>query len=38
MSLFEVQGEYEVLRNYIEDEGFIPEIDRKKGILDLFKS
>jgi hypothetical protein len=38
MSLLEVQGEYEVLRKYIEDEGFIVEIDRRKGILDLFKT
>jgi len=37
MSLVEVQGEYEVLRRYIEDEGFIQEIDRQKGILDLFR-
>jgi len=37
MSLVEVQGEYEALRRYIEDEGFIQEIDRQKGILDLFR-
>jgi hypothetical protein len=37
MSLLEVQSEYEVLRKYIEDEGFIQEIDRRKGILDLFR-
>ena len=37
MSLLEVQGEYNVLRRYIEDEGFIQEIDRKKGILDFFR-
>jgi hypothetical protein len=28
---------YEMLRNYIENEGFITEIDRKNGILDIFK-
>jgi hypothetical protein len=28
---------YEHLRNYIENEGFITEIDQKNGILDLFK-
>jgi len=38
MSILEVQGEYEVLRKYIEDEGFIQEIDRRKGILDIFKT
>jgi len=38
MSLLKVQGEYEVLRKYIEDEGFIKELDEQKGILDLFKS
>lgn len=37
MSLVEVRGEYEALRRYIEDEGFIQEIDRQKGILDLFR-
>ena len=37
MSLLEVQGEYKVLRKYIEDEGFIKELDKQKGILDLFK-
>jgi hypothetical protein len=31
------ETEYEVLRNYLEDEGFIQEIDRRKGILNLFK-
>jgi len=30
------ETEYEVLRNYLEDEGFIQEIDRQKGILNLF--
>jgi len=38
MSLLEVQGEYKVLRKYIEDEGFIKELDKQKGVLDLFKS
>jgi hypothetical protein len=37
MSIFEVQGEYEVLRKYIEDEGFIKAVDERKGILDQFK-
>jgi len=38
MSLIDVQGEYKSLRRYIEEEGFIQEIDRRKGILDLFKT
>jgi len=38
MSLIDVQGEYESLRRYIEEEGFIREIDRRKGILDLFEA
>jgi hypothetical protein len=29
---------YASLRNYLEDEGFIIESDKRKGILDLFKS
>jgi hypothetical protein len=29
---------YASLRNYLEDEGFIQEIDKRKGIFDLFKS
>jgi len=29
---------YESLRRYVEAEGFIVELDQRKGILDLFKS
>ena len=29
---------YESLRKYVEAEGFIVELDQRKGILDLFKS
>jgi hypothetical protein len=28
---------YESLRYYLEEEGFIKELDERKGILDLFK-
>lgn len=30
------ENTYEVLRNYIEDEGFITEADQRKGIYELF--
>jgi hypothetical protein len=29
-------GHYEVLRKYLEDEGFIVAIDQERGIFDLF--
>jgi len=31
------EGEYEVLRNYIAEEGFIPELDDRKGIFTFFR-
>jgi hypothetical protein len=38
MSLLDIRGEYEILRKYIEDEGFIQEVDFRKGILDIFNT
>jgi hypothetical protein len=35
---FPDEGMYESLRYYLEEEGFIPAIDDRKGILSLFKS
>ena len=31
-------GQYELIRDYVINEGFIKEVDEKSGVLDLFKS
>ena len=35
---FPEEGIYESLRYYLEEEGFIPAIDDRKGILSLFNN